>query len=258
MVNLAQAWAEAYAAVRPEVSVEVAGGGSGTGIASLIDGTADLANSSRRIEPEEREAALRKTGREPREWIAGLDALAVYVHLSNPLRQISIRELARIYGRQEPPLTWRDLGVTIPGARTSEMVLISRQSNSGTYHYFRRSLLGDRGDFRLGTRDLNGSKEVVSLIGGTPSALGYSGMGYATPAVHTLSISRSDGEPAVAPTPEAARTRQYPLTRPLYLYTLGEPSGPLETYLDWIASPPGQRIILESGYVPIDPAGAAR
>src|SRR5262245_33761227 len=144
MVNLAQAWAEEYAAVRPSVSVEVAGGGSATGIASLIDAATDLANCSRRMEPEEIEAAQRKTGRTPREWVVGHDALAVYVHRDNPLDEISLEQLAQIYGRNGTITTWSGLGVAIPGAKSDEILLISRQSNSGTYQYFRQALLGDR------------------------------------------------------------------------------------------------------------------
>src|SRR5262245_64478649 len=144
MVNLAQAWAEEYAHVRPSVSVEVSGGGSATGIASLIDSTTDLANCSRRMEPEEIQAAQGKTGRTPSEWVVGHDALAVYVHRDNPLDEISLEQLAQIYGRNGTITTWSGLGVAIPGAKSDEILLISRQSNSGTYQYFRQALLGDR------------------------------------------------------------------------------------------------------------------
>ncbi len=253
MVNLAQAWAEEYGKVRPEISVEVAGGGSGTGIASLIDGTADLANCSRRIEPEELAAAIRKTGKQPREWIVGRDALAVYVHPSNPLRRITLQQLAGMYGRGGPFTQWGHLGVSIPGSRTGEIILISRQSNSGTYHYFRHALLGDHGDFRQGTRDLNGSKEVVSLIETTPSAIGYSGMGYAIPGVRSLAVARDHSLPAIAPSVESVISGEYPLSRPLYLYSLGEPAGAVREYLEWIKSAAGQRIVVAAGYVPATP-----
>src|SRR5215510_5408382 len=158
MVNGAQAWAEEYAKVRPSISVEVSGGGSATGIASLIDGGADLANCSRSVEAEEISSAKRKTGRLPKEWIVGYDALAIYVHRNNPLEEISLEQLAEIYGRDGRIDSWSSLGVKIPVVANGEIVLISRQSNSGTYLYFRRAILGTRGDFRLGTRDLNGSK----------------------------------------------------------------------------------------------------
>jgi phosphate transport system substrate-binding protein len=246
MVNVAQAWAEHYLHVDPTVSVEVSGGGSATGIAALIDGSADIANSSRKIQPEEIETAMRKNGKEPKQYIAGDDALAVYVHRDNPLNEISLETLARIYGRGGDITKWQQLDVNIPG----EIVLISRQSNSGTFEYFKQSLLGKKGDFRSGTRDLNGSKEVVTLIGQTLSAIGYSGMGYATAQVKMLKISRNGG-PAVEPTAANTRAGKYPIARPLYIYLLGEPKPPVRKYLDWILSPAGQKIVKQSGYVPL-------
>lgn len=255
MVNLAQAWAEEYAKVAPSVSVEVAGGGSATGIAALIDGAADLANCSRKMEPEEMEAAKRKTGRTPMEWIVGHDALAIYVHPSNPLEAVTLGQLAQMYGRNGNIRSWSALGVTIPGSKSDEILLISRQSNSGTYEYFRQTILGGRGDFRMGTRDLNGSKEVVSLIGTTPGAIGYSGMGYATPQVKTLKVARRVGDAAYPPTPANTISGAYPISRPLYVYTLGEPSGATREYLEWVQSPAGQKVVEKSGYVPVSAAG---
>ncbi len=250
VVNLAQAWAEAYAEIEPSVSVEVSGGGSGTGLASLIDGAADLANSSRRIEPEEREAARRKRGVDPVEWIAGHDALAIYVHRDNPLNELTIPELAAIYGAGGQTTRWSQLGAGLPDG---EIILISRQSNSGTYQYFRRALLGSQGDFRQGTRDLNGSKEVVSLIGETPGAIGYSGMAYQNDRVKALAVAAASGQPAFAPTLEHALSGRYPISRPLYVYTLGQPTGHLRRYLDWTLSPAGQKVVVRAGFVPTSP-----
>jgi len=250
VVNLAQAWAEAYADVEPTVSVEVSGGGSGTGLASLIDGAADLANSSRRIEPEEREAARRKRSIEPVEWIIGHDALAVYVHRDNPLNEITIPQLASIYGADGQVTRWAQLGAGLPD---EEIILISRQSNSGTAQYFRRALLGSKGDFRQGTRDLNGSKEVVSLIGETLATIGYSGMGYDSDRVKMLAVAAGPGKPAYSPTLENALSGRYPISRPLYVYTLGKPSGELRRYLEWTLSPPGQQVVVRTGFVPASP-----
>jgi phosphate transport system substrate-binding protein len=252
VVNLAQAWAEAYAEVEPSVSVEVSGGGSGTGLAALIDGAADLANSSRRIEPEEREAARRKREVEPIEWIIGHDALAVYVHRDNPLNEITIPQLAAIYGTGGQITRWSQLG---PGLPDEEIILISRQSNSGTAQYFRRALLGSKGDFRQGTRDLNGSKEVVSLVGETLATIGYSGMGYDSDRVKMLAVSTGPGQPAYAPTLANALSGRYPISRPLYVYTLGRPGGELQRYLDWTLSPAGQRVVVRAGFVPKSPIG---
>ena len=145
----------------------------------------------------------------------------------------------------------------IPGVTDDTIVRVSRQSSSGTYEFFREHVLGNK-DFRLGSRDLNGSKEVVELVGGTPTAIGYSGMGYATPAVKMLKVASKPGSPAVAPT-VAARPRQDLPAGPLApVYTLGEPQGAVKQYIDWILSDAGQKIVEESGYVPVPPDQRAK
>lgn len=255
MVNVAQAWAEEYVKVDPAVSVEVSGGGSGIGIAALINGTVDIANTSRPIQPAEVEQARRHRGAEPREFVVGLDALAVYVNAANPLDEVTLGQLAGIYGEGGTTTRWSDLGVTMPSG-ADEIIVVSRQSNSGTYAYFREAILGKGRDFRLGTRDMQGSKDVVDLVGKTPQAIGFSGMGYATHEVKMLRLARKPGDPAVAPTPENSISRRYPIARPLLMYTLGEPTGATKAYLDWIHSPAGQRIVREAGYVPLAEAAA--
>ncbi|MBE3132737.1 MAG: phosphate ABC transporter substrate-binding protein, partial [Acidobacteria bacterium] len=218
MVNLAQAWAEAYATVDPTVSVEVSGGGSGTGIAALENGTVDIANCSRRVEPQEVAAAKKNTGKEPREFMVGHDALAVYVSRGNPIEAITLEQLAEIYGEGGTLTRWSQLGVRMPDG-ADEIIRISRQSNSGTYAYFREALLGKGRDFKLGSRDMNGSKDVVELVSNTPGAIGYSGMGYATPDVKMLRVGRKAGEPFFAPTVENTLNHTYPIARPLFMYT---------------------------------------
>ncbi|NQU09725.1 phosphate ABC transporter substrate-binding protein [bacterium] len=255
MVNIAQAWAEQYAAVEPDVSVEVSGGGSGTGIAALINGTVDIANCSRHLEPQERERAKTNTGKDPLEFIVGYDAMAVYVHRNNPLNEIAIEQLAGIYGEGGSITKWSQLGVTLPKNAPDEIIRISRQSNSGTYHFFREAILGQGRDFKLGSRDLHGSKDVVELVANTPGAIGYSGMGYATPGVKTLAIAKKPGAPAVRPSVAATLNHTYAVARPLLMYTLDEPAGPVKAYLDWIHSATGQRIVAESGYVPLPESG---
>jgi len=255
IVNLAQAWAEEYAKVDPSVSVEVSGGGSGTGIAALISGTVDIANCSRAVEPGEIAHAKKNTGKEPREFMVGHDALAVYVHKSNSLDEITLDQLAEIYGEGGKFTKWSQLGVNVPGS-SGEIIRVSRQSNSGTYAYFREAVLGKGRDFRLGSRDMHGSKDVVELVSKTPDAIGYSGMGYATPEVKMLRIARKAGEKSFAPTVENTLNQTYPISRPLFMYTLGEPGGPVKKYLDWVHSEAGQKIVTRSGYVPLPPAGA--
>ncbi len=250
MVNVAQAWAEEYKQVAPQVDVEVSGGGSGVGIAALERGTIDIATASRDMKADERELAKRNTGKEPKEFIVAYDALAVYVHKDNPIEQITLEQLAEIYGEGGTVTTWAQLGVTLPDAGSGEIVRVSRQSSSGTYEFFREHVLGKR-DFKLGSRDMNGSKEVVELVASTKTAIGYSGMGYATPAVKIVKLASKPGEPAVEATVANTMSKAYPLARSLMLYTLGEPEGAVRAYIDWILSPAGQRIVEENGYVPV-------
>ncbi len=250
MVNLAQAWAEEYSKVEPGVSVEVSGGGSGTGIAALIAGTVDVANCSRRFEPQEIEQAKKNTGKEPREFMVGYDGLAVYVHKANPMNEITLAQLADIYSESGKVTKWSQLGVTMPGG-ADEIIRVSRQNNSGTYAYFREAVLGKGHDFKLGSRDMHGSKDVVELVSKTPGAIGYSGMGYATPDVKMLHVKKTAGDQAFAPSVENVLNHAYPISRPLFMYTLGEPMGAVKKYLDWVHSDAGQKIVLQSGYVPL-------
>ena len=247
MVNIAQAWAEQYNTRHAEVSVQVLGGGSGVGIASLIEGNCELANTSRKMKDQEIEKAKARHGLEPVEHIVGYDALGVYVHPSNPRDTISMEELAEIFGAHGTVTRWSQLGVG--GMPRDQIIRVSRQNSSGTYAFFREVVLGKQ-DFKLGSIDANGSKDVVALISRTPGAIGYSGMGYSTPGVKMLNVSRRPGERGIAPTMANAQNGSYPITRPLQIYTLGEPQGEVKKYLDWIKSPAGQSVVLELGYVP--------
>jgi phosphate transport system substrate-binding protein len=252
MVNLAQAWAEQYATVDAGISVEVSGGGSGTGIAALINGTVDIANCSRAMKPGEIERAKQNTGKDPKQYIVGYDALAVYVHAKNPLNEVTIEQLGNIYGEGGNLTSWSQFGVSHSSCSSDEVIRVSRQSNSGTYHYFREALLGKTRDFKLGSRDLHGSKDVVELVEKTPCAIGYSGMGYATDHVKMLKVARKDGETAYTPNIQNALAGTYPIARPLYMYFLGEPTGSAKQYLDWILSEEGQKIVESNGYVPLN------
>lgn len=255
MVNLAQAWAEAYATVAPEVEVEVSGGGSGVGIAALVRGTVDIANASRDLKPDEIELAQRNTGKAPKEITVGYDALAIFVHRDNPLEEITFEQLAAIYGEGGTTVRWSELGVQVPGCESDEIIRISRQSSSGTYEFFREHVLNQR-DFKLGSRDMNGSKEVVELVGSTPCAIGYSGMGYATPHVKMLKVAAVTGQPAAEPTVANTLSKRYPVARSLHLCVLGEPEGEVKKYVDWILSAAGQQVVEENGYVPLPAATA--
>lgn len=250
MVNVAQAWAEIYHAENREMSIQVLGGGSGVGIASLTDGNCDLANSSRDVHEKERLAIRARRGVDPVGHEVGIDALAVYVHPANPLESISLEELAEIFGEGGRTTRWSQLGVEHRVHGRETIVRIGRQNSSGTYVYFRERVLGKKREFKLGSLDRSGSKDVVALVGRTPLAIGYSGMGYATPEVKMLRVSERWGEPGVPPTAENAHNRSYPLTRALLIYTAGPPAGEAARYLDWIKSAAGQQIVADLGYVP--------
>jgi len=254
MVNLAQAWAEEFKKVAPDVDVEVSGGGSGVGIAALTKGTIDIANASRNMKPEEIEEAKKNTGKEPKEFIVGFDALAIYVHKDNPLNEITLDQINQIYVEGGKITKWSDLGVTIPNASGDEIVRVSRQSSSGTYEFLREHVLNKK-DFRLGSRDMNGSMEVVQLVASTPTAIGYSGMGYATPAVKMLKVKKTASDPAYDPNVANTLAKTYPIARSLQVYTLGEPQGAVKKYVDWMMSDAGQKVVEASGYVPL-PAAA--
>lgn len=249
LVNVAQAWAEEYKAVNPNVAIAVTGGGSGTGLSALLNGTVDVANSSRKIKDKEIEAAKAK-GIEPKEFTVGHDALAVFVHKDNPIEGFTLAQLKDIYGDGGKTTKWSELGIKVPGCDSDEIIRVSRQNNSGTYVYFREAVLTDT-EFKLGSRDMHGSKDVSDLVAHTPCAIGYSGLAYATPEVKAPCIKKDEGATCVAPTVDSAVDGTYPIARPLFMYTNGEPQGEVKSYLDWILSDTGQCIILKKGYAPV-------
>ncbi len=248
LVNVAQAWAEEYRNVDSNVAIAVSGGGSGTGIAALINGTVDLANASRAMKKKEIKLAESK-GQNPVQHIVGYDALSVFINQNNPANSFSFAQLQDIYARGGKATKWSDLGLTIPGCK-DKIVVVSRQNNSGTYSYFKKAVLGKKGKFRQGTLDMHGSKDVVDLVEKTPCAIGYSGLAYANEHIKMACIAKETGGACVSPSVETASDRSYPIARPLFMYTNGEPEGEVKKYLDWIMSDKGQCILLKKGYAP--------
>ena len=248
LVNVAQAWAERYGELHTDVAVAVSGGGSGTGISSMINGTVDIANASRKMEQDEIEAA-EANGIEPIEFVVGHDALAVFLHPDNPIQGFTLQQLADIYGEGGSIETWSQLGVTVPGCSSDEIVRVSRQNNSGTYAYFQEAVLQEM-EYRLGSRDMHGSKDVVDLVENTPCAIGYSGLAYTTEHVKMPCVMKEDGAPCVEPTVESALNEDYPISRPLFMYTRGVPEGAVKAYMDWVLSDEGQCILVDKGYAP--------
>ncbi len=249
LVLVAQAWSEEYSKVDSDVVVAVSGGGSGTGISAMINGDVDIANSSRAMKAKELDAA-KENGVNPVQHIVGFDALAVYVHKDNPIESITIEQLADIYGENGKITKWSELGVEMDSEQNDEIIRISRQNNSGTYVYFRETVLGKTGNYKLGSLDLHGSKDVVENVEKTTGAIGYSGLAYASDHVKIVPVA-SGSAAAVAPSIPTAMDGTYPIARPLFMYTAGEPAGAVKKYMDWILSPTGQKILKDKGYAPI-------
>lgn len=250
LVNVAQAWAESYKEVNPSVAIAVTGGGSGTGISSMINGTVDLASSSRKMKDKEIELA-KKNGIEPLEHVVGHDALAIFLHHDNPIKEMTIEQIKGVYAEGGTITSWSDLGVEVPGCESGEIVRVSRQNNSGTYAYFKKAVIGKGGEYKLGSRDMHGSKDVVDLVEKTACAIGYSGLAYATEHIKMPCVKMSADGACVSPSVPTASNGSYPIARPLLMYTRGAPEGALKEYLDWILSEAGQCIILAKGYAPV-------
>ncbi len=250
IVNLALAWAEAYKGVEPQVDIAVTGGGSGTGIAALINGPVDVANASRQIKPVEREEAV-ANGVEPVEFVIARDAIASIVHHSNPINELSIDQLSDIYSGKIS--NWSELG-----GDDRPIVKLSRETNSGTHVYFLEQVLrkGDKEDSTLFSPDtllLPSSEGIMSEVRDNPNALGYDGLGYVTDDVKVVAVAGDQGGFFVLPSIETVNNAQYPISRDLYMYTAGEPTGRILAYLEWILQADAQTIVSDLGFVPATP-----
>lgn len=250
MVNLSLAWAEAYQQIRPDVRVSVTGGGTGTGIAALITKTVDFANASRQITKEEI-ASAQKNGVEPVEHIVARDAIAVIVNPDNPISQLTLQQVSDIYSGKFN--NWKELG-----GDDLIIVRLSRETNSGTHIYFLEQALrlGDPNNNTLFSRNtllLPSSQGITEETKTNPHAIGYDGLGYVTSDVKIIAIARDASSPYVLPSLESVNNDSYPIARDLYMYTIGQPSGYNNEYLDWILSGDGQQIVGMLGFIPIRP-----
>ena len=248
IVNLALAWAEAYQKIHPEIRLSVTGGGSGTGIAALINGTVDIANASRKIKQEEVDAA-KKNGTDPVEFVIARDAIAVIVNPENPINQLSLQQISDIYSGQIN--NWNELG-----GEDRPIVRLSRETNSGTHVYFLENVLrlGQKDNKTLFSTDtllLPSSEGITAEISQNPNAIGYDGLGYVTNETKVVAVSKTDNGPFIIPSAETVNSGEYPIARDLYMYTAGPPKGVIEAYLNWIMSPDAQKIVKELGFVPI-------
>lgn len=250
MVNLALAWAEAYQASHPEVSISVTGGGSGTGIAALVNGTIDIANASRTIKPEELDEA-RANGVDPLQFVVARDAIAIIINPENPVDHLTIAQLSDIYSGRIS--NWAEVG-----GEDRPIVRLSRETNSGTHVYFleqvvRRGNSQDRTLFAPETLLLPSSEGITAEIRQNPNAIGYDGLGYVTPDLKIVAVGRDPSGPFEIPSAASVNDGLYPIARDLYMYTNGRPTGAAAAYLDWILGPQAQAIVTNLGFVPIQP-----
>jgi phosphate transport system substrate-binding protein len=248
IVNLALAWAERYQEEHPEVRISVTGGGSGTGIAALINGTVDLANASRRIKPEELEA-IQANGVEPVEFVIARDAIAIIVNRENPINQLTLQQLSDIYSGAID--NWLEVG-----GQDRPIVRLSRETNSGTHVYFLEEVLrlGNKDDKTLFSRDtllLPSSEGITAEVRDNPNAIGYDGLGYVTEEVKVVAVADNPIGLAILPSADSVNSGDYPIARDLYMYTADQPDGELLEYVDWILSSEAQTIVTELGFVPI-------
>ncbi len=248
IVNLALAWAEKYQAEHPEVRISVTGGGSGTGIAALINKTVDIANASRQIKPEE-VAEAKKNGVDPVEHVIARDAIAVIVNPENPVKQLTLQQISNIYSGKIS--NWSEVG-----GENRPIVRLSRETNSGTHVYFLETVvrLGDSKSktlFSMDTLLLPSSEGIVDELRQNPNAIGYDGLGYVPKDLKMIAIAQKEGGAYVLPSVPTVNDKSYPIARDLYMYTNGQPTGSVKQYLDWIMSAEAQKIVADLGFVPI-------
>ena len=250
LVNLALAWAERYQAEVPAVSLSVTGGGSGTGIAALVNGTVDIANASRAMTDDEIKQA-EANGITPVKFVVSRDAIAVVVNPENPVRKLTLQQISDIYsGRIN---NWSELG-----GEDRPIVRLSRETNSGTHVYFLQTVirLGDSSNKTLFSTDtllLPSSEGIINEVRQNPNAIGYDGLGYIPPDLmdSLIAVSRDAGGPYVIPSIATVNDNTYPVARDLYMYTAGQPAGAIKDYINWILSPEAQAIVADLGFVPI-------
>ncbi|MCX6584346.1 MAG: phosphate ABC transporter substrate-binding protein [Candidatus Aminicenantes bacterium] len=248
MVNLGQAWAEEYMKLYPDMSIAVTGGGSGTGITSMINNTCDIAEVSREMKEEELQMA-RSKGFEPNEIKVALDGLAVVVNPANPVSQLTMEELAAIFTGTIK--NWKEVG-----GSDEKIVILSREVNSGTHVYFKEHVLrkgNAKGveEFAPEALMLSSSQAIADEVSQNPAAIGYYGMGYITAKEKALHIAKDKNSAYVAPTLDNVINNSYPISRPLLMYTRGTPAGPVKEFIDFVLSPEGQAIVKKIDFVPV-------
>ena len=242
MVLLGQKWAEVYMKKSPGTQIQVTGGGSGTGIAALINGTTDIAEASRAMKPTEIQSAESKQGAKVKEIPVALDALSIYVNTANPLTELSLPQARKIYTGQVT--NWKEVG-----GNDAPITLYSRENNSGTYVFFKEHVL-QNDDYDPSAQTLPGTASVVNAVAHDPNGIGYGGIAYAE-GIKPLKIKKDDNAPAVEGTLENAQSGKYGLARELYFYMFPNKNKAADEFVAWVLSPDGQKIVTDVGYYPL-------
>lgn len=241
MVIMAQRWAEAYMAKHPGVVIQVTGGGSGTGISGLINGTTMIADASRPMKSSERAKLKDRYATLGVEIKSARDGLSVYLNDANPIKELSLEQLAGIY--LGTTTNWKELG-----GNDAKIIVYGRENNSGTYGFFKDKVLKGK-DYLPSMQAMPGTAAVVNAVAKDPNGIGYGGMAYAK-GIRLTALKKDASSPAYAPSGETVGNGSYPLSRYLYMYTVNRPSGAVKEYIDWILSPEGQEIATKVGYFP--------
>ena len=242
MVILGQRWAEEYMHKNPNNPIQVTGGGSGTGISALINGTTDICQSSRAMKPAEKSKLRDRYNTTGVEIPVARDGLAVYVNSSNPLTDITVSQLKEIFTGK---LTnWKDIG-----GPDSKIIVYSRENSSGTYVFFKENVLEGR-DFSPRAQTMPGTASVVNAVSKEKFGIGYGGAAFAK-GIKILKVKKDEGSPGIAPDLKTVTDGTYPLARPLFFYVRNKPSGDIKTFVDFVLSDEGQKIVDKVGYYPI-------
>lgn len=242
MVVLGQRWAEEYMKKHPDTQIQVTGGGSGTGISALINGTTDICEASRAMKDAEKAQVKEKSGNPPVELVVARDGLSVYVHESSTVKELSISQLKAIFTGKVT--NWKEVG----GAELP-IVLYSRENSSGTYVFFKEHVLGNA-DYSPRAQALPGTAAVVNAVAKDKKAIGYGGAAYAK-GIRVLKVKNGDTDPAIEPSDKTVKDGTYPLSRALFFYTRANPSKEVKAFTDWVLTPDGQGLVTKVGYFPV-------
>jgi phosphate transport system substrate-binding protein len=242
MVILGQRWAELYMARHPDVIIQVTGGGSGTGISALINGTTDICNASRPMKDSEKEKLRERFGSRGVEIKCALDGVSLYVNESNPVKALTLDQIKGVYTGKIT--NWKQVG-----GKDAKIILYSRENNSGTYVYFKEEVLNNE-DYAASALNLPGTAAVVNAVAKDKNGIGYGGAAYGK-GIREIGVKKDASSPTYVPNRDNIKSGKYPISRFLFIYVKSRPTGAIKNYIDWILGDEGQSIVTEVGYFPL-------